>query len=163
MIRPQDRIPADQPGRGINSAGDVIRFAVGRTDGKASMDDLDAKVRETVEGISQRYAAQRPAPRPRLLPSRIEAASLPRDLGGERYALGVRGRDLQPMVVDFATDPLLGVYGDDHHGKSTFITNVVEQHRGRSPVPQRGDHHLLRPEATQRRGDSAAGRAQSGR
>ena len=68
MIRPQDRIPADQPGRGINSAGDVIRFAVGRTDGKASMDDLDAKVRETVEGISQRYAAQRPAPRPRLLP-----------------------------------------------------------------------------------------------
>ena len=125
MIRPQDRIPADQPGRGINSAGDVIRFAVGRTDGKASMDDLDAKVRETVEGISQRHAAQRPAPRPRLLPTRVEAASLPRDLGGERYALGVRGRDLQPMVVDFATDPLLGVYGDDHHGKSTFITNVV--------------------------------------
>ena len=60
MIRPQDRIPADQPGRGINSAGDVIRFAVGRTDGKASMDDLDAKVRETVEGISQRYAAATP-------------------------------------------------------------------------------------------------------
>ena len=29
MIRPQDRIPADQPGRGINSAGDVIRFALG--------------------------------------------------------------------------------------------------------------------------------------
>jgi DNA segregation ATPase FtsK/SpoIIIE-like protein len=162
MIRPQDRIPADQPGRGINSAGDVIRFAVGRTDGKASMDDLDAKVRETVEGISQRYATQRPAARPRLLPTLVEAASLPRDLGGERYALGVRGRDLQPMVVDFATDPLLGVYGDDHHGKSTFITNVVA-HRGRSPVAQRGDHHLLRPEATQRRGDSAAGRAQSGR
>jgi hypothetical protein len=98
---------------------------VGRTDGKASTDDLDAKVRETVAGISQRYAAQRPAPWPRLLPSLIEAGSLPRDLGGERYALGVRGRDLQPLLVDFATDPLRGVYGDDHHGKSTFIANLV--------------------------------------
>ena len=39
--------------------------------------EIDAKVRETVEAISQRYAAARPAPRPRLLPTRVEAASLP--------------------------------------------------------------------------------------
>src|SRR6188472_323346 len=36
------------------------------------------------------WIAQRKAPRPRLLPTLVEAASLPRDLGGERYALGVR-------------------------------------------------------------------------
>ena len=48
MIRPQDRIPADNPGRGITSAGDVIRFAVGRIDSTPTMDDLDTKVRETV-------------------------------------------------------------------------------------------------------------------
>lgn len=135
MIRPQDRIPADQPGRGINSAGDVIRFAVGRIDGKASMDDLDAKIRETVTRIGERYTGQRPAPQPRLLPTRIAASQLPQDLGGERHALGVRGRDLAPMVIDFAREPLLGVYGDDHHGKSPFIANVVRSvvNRRRSP------------------------------
>ena len=127
MIRPQDRIPADQPGRGITSTGDVIRFAIGRTDGQATMDDLDTKVRETVQAITDRYAGHRRAPGPRLLPTRVEAHALPspRDLGGERHALGVRGRDLQPMIVDFATDPLLAVFGDDHHGKSSFILNTI--------------------------------------
>lgn len=127
MIRPQDRIPADQPGRGITSTGDVIRFAVGRTDGKATMDDLDTKVRETTQDIAQRYTGHRGAPGPRLLPTRVDAGSLPRSsaLGGERHALGVRGRDLQPMIVDFGTDPLLAVYGDDHHGKSSFIRNTI--------------------------------------
>ncbi|MDZ4235197.1 MAG: type VII secretion protein EccC, partial [Dietzia sp.] len=62
-----------------------------------------------------------------LLPTRVDAGSLPRSsaLGGERHALGVRGRDLQPMIVDFGTDPLLAVYGDDHHGKSSFIRNTI--------------------------------------
>lgn len=135
MIRPQDRIPADQPGRGINSAGDVIRFAVGRIDGQASMDDLDAKVRETVTRIAERNSGQRPAPQPRLLPTRIAAEQLPQDLGGERHAVGVRGRDLAPLVIDFANEPLLGVYGDDHHGKSPFIANVVRSIVARRKSP----------------------------
>ena len=126
MIRPQDRIPADQPGRGINSGGDVIRFAVGRIDGQPTMEDLDAKVRETVAVIGNRYAGQRAVPAPRLLPQLVDPATLGQDrLGGERFALGLRGRDLQPMVVDFAADPLLGVYGDDRHGKSTLITHLL--------------------------------------
>ena len=163
MVRPQDRIPADQPGRGINSAGDVIRFAVGRTDGKASMDDLDAQVRQTAEQIAQRYPGQRPAPRPRLLPSRVEAASLPRDFGGERHALGVRGRDLQPMVVDFATDPLLGVYGDDHHGKSTFITNLVSSIVAGRRSPDEAIVILFDPKRRQGEVTRLLSRTQSGR
>ncbi|HZE15296.1 MAG TPA: FtsK/SpoIIIE domain-containing protein, partial [Mycobacterium sp.] len=126
MIRPQDRIPAGQPGRGINSVGDVIRFAVGRLDGKPTMDELDTKVRETVAAIAGRCDGQRPVPAPRLLPQLVDPATLGQDqLGGERFALGVRGRDLRPMVVDFAQEPLLGVYGDDRHGKSTLITHLL--------------------------------------
>ncbi|MDO2394817.1 type VII secretion protein EccCa [Mycobacterium avium subsp. hominissuis] len=125
MIRPQDRIPADQPGRGITFKGDVIRFAVGRTDGVASMEDLDLKIGETVAQIVAKSNGQRPAPRPRLLPTRIPIDRLPRGLGGERHAIGLRGRDLQPLVINFAAEPLLAVYGDDHQGKSTFIRNMV--------------------------------------
>lgn len=134
MIRPQDRIPADDPGRGINSTGDVIRFGVGRLDGKPTMDDLDVKVRETVAELANRYADTRPVPRPRLLPSLVPPDRLPQKLGGEKHVLGLRSRDLRPMVVDFAEDPLLALYGDDRHGKTTFITNLV-----RSVVTNRAD------------------------
>ncbi|ORX14146.1 type VII secretion protein EccCa [Mycobacterium xenopi] len=137
MIRPQDRIPIDQPGRGINSVGDVIRFAVGRLDGKATMDELDAQVRETVAAIANRYEGQRPVPAPALLPARVDAATLGQDgLGGERYAIGVRGRDLRPLVVDFAAEPLLAVYGDDHHGKSTLITHLLRSVVARRSSPE---------------------------
>ncbi|MCH9731965.1 MAG: type VII secretion protein EccCa [Actinomycetia bacterium] len=125
MIRPQDRIPDDDPGRGINAAGDVIRFAVGRTDGEPTMEDLDAQVRQTVSKLTDRYNAVAPAPRPRLLPVSVDISDLPGDLDQERYAIGVRGRDLAPLVVDFAVDPLLALYGDDRHGKSTFLANMV--------------------------------------
>ena len=125
MVRPQDRIPADEPGRGLAGTGDVIRFGVGRMDGQPTMDDLDLKVRETVAALAGEHAGARPVPRPRLLPLTVPPERLPQDLGGERHAIGVRGRDLQPFVVDFAADPLLAVYGDDRHGKSTFIANMV--------------------------------------
>lgn len=138
MMRPQDRIPTDQPGRGITSGGDVVRFAVGRIDGQPTMADLDAKVRDTVAAVGGRYAAERAVPSPRLLPAVVEFASLPQDLDGERYALGLRGRDLAPMVLDFAADPLLGIYGDDHHGKSPLVANVV-----RSVVARRAGHQQV--------------------
>ena len=135
MMRPQDRIPADQPGRGINSTGDVIRFAVGRIDGQPSMEDIDAKVRETVAAISQQHAGDRPVPAPQLLPLSVDPRALGQDqLGAERFALGLRGRDLRPLVIDFAADPLLGAYGDDRHGKSTLVKHllrsVVARRRG---------------------------------
>lgn len=134
MVRPQDRIPADEPGRGINATGDVIRFGVGRVDGKPTMDDLDVKVRETVAALADRYGDARPVPRPRLLPNLVPLDKLPQKLGDEKHVLGLRGRDLRPMVVDFAEDPLLAVYGDDRHGKTTFITNLA-----RSVVANRAD------------------------
>ena len=135
MMRPQDRIPADQPGRGINSTGDVIRFAVGRIDGQPTMEDIDAKVRETVAAISQQHAGDRPVPAPQLLPLSVDPRTLGQDqLGAERFALGLRGRDLRPLVIDFAADPLLGAYGDDRHGKSTLVKHllrsVVARRRG---------------------------------
>lgn len=137
MIRPQDRIPADQPGRGVNANGDVIRFAVGRLDGKPTADDLDMKVRESVATITARYPGARRAPAPQLLPQLVDNAILRQDpLTGERHALGLRGRDLRPMVIDFAQEPLLGVYGDDHHGKSTLITNLLRSVVARRSGPQ---------------------------
>ena len=136
-IRPQDRIPVGQPGRGINGIGDVIRFAVGRLDSKPTMDDLDAGVRDTVAAIAARYTDQGRAPTPRLLPQQVSVAELGQDqLSGERYALGMRGRDLGPLVIDFTQDPLLGVYGDSDRGKSTLITHLLRSVVARRSGPE---------------------------
>ena len=136
MTKPQERIPFDQPGRGINAAGDVIRFAVGRLDGAPTMDDVDNKVREAVSAIAAQYPDKYRAPGPQLLPRLVPWSSLPHsELRGERHALGQRGSDLRPLVVDFAAEPLLGVYGDDGRGKSTLITNLI-----RSVVARRGQN-----------------------
>jgi DNA segregation ATPase FtsK/SpoIIIE, S-DNA-T family len=137
MIRPQDRIPIDQPGRGINAAGDVIRFAVGRLDGNPTMDDLDAKVRETAAAVAARYADVTPVPGPQLLPRTVQLGALRNgELRGERHALGLRGSDLRPLVVDFAAEPLLALYGDDGHGKSTLITNLLRSVVNRRATPE---------------------------
>lgn len=136
MTKPQERIPFDQPGRGINAAGDVIRFAVGRLDGAATMDDVDNKVREAVAAIAAQYPGDYRVPGPQLLPRLVPWSSLPHNqLRGEQHALGQRGSDLRPLIVDFAAEPLLGVYGDDGQGKSTLITNLI-----RSLVERRGDN-----------------------
>jgi type VII secretion protein EccCa/type VII secretion protein EccCb len=139
MTRPQDRIPLDQPGRGINAFGDTIRFAVGRLDGAPTMDDLDNKVRETAITIAAKYPDARPVPGPQLLPRLVQWANLPHtELRGERHVLGLRGSDLRPMVIDFAAEPLLGVYGDNGHGKSTLLTNLIRSVVARRSHPQDG-------------------------
>lgn len=125
MIRPQETIPGDRPGRGINMTGETIRFAVGRTDGQGSVEGLDEKIRETAAQISARYAQSRPVPRPQLLPTTVAAGRLPQRLGGEKIALGLRGADLAPWVVDFAVTPLLGVFGDSGSGKTAMLRHVL--------------------------------------
>lgn len=127
MMRPQDRIPAGQPGRGINSAGDVIRFAVGRLDGQPSMEGLDDKAREAVAAIAARYPGVR-VPTPQLLPVSVSAAALnTRHLVGEQLCVGVRGSDLAPLVIDFHAEPLLAVYGDSGMGRSGVVRNLLRE------------------------------------
>lgn len=138
MQRPQDTIPADQPGRGVTRTAEVIRFGVGRTDGNATMDGIDPAIRQTVAGIvamCEKHGAER-VPAPKLLPRTIDAGKLRAaiELTGEQRVLGLRGSDLQPLVVDMATSPLLGVYGDDGYGKTStlraLLRDVVAQRRG---------------------------------
>lgn len=125
MTRPQERIPVNAPGRGITARGEVIRFAVGRLDGVPSMDDLDVKVREAVSTIAQKYPDAAGIPEPQLLPGVVDPVGLQDGLTGECFAVGRRGSDLAPLVVDFAVNPLLAAYGDDGQGKSTLIRNLV--------------------------------------
>jgi hypothetical protein len=84
-----------------------------------------------------------PARRPRLLPTRVEAASLRATLAvsGTRW---VRGRDLQPWWSTSPPNPssvsTAAITTANRPSSPTWSPTSL-----RSPVAQRGDHHLLRP------------------
>jgi S-DNA-T family DNA segregation ATPase FtsK/SpoIIIE len=63
-----------------------------------------------------------PAPRVRLLPALVPYADLDQNRsGGLRLPIGISEADLQPVEIDFATDPHFLLFGDAECGKSTFL------------------------------------------
>ncbi|WP_249999821.1 type VII secretion protein EccCa [Actinoplanes sp. M2I2] len=63
-----------------------------------------------------------PAPRVRLLPALVPYTDL--DLNrstGLRLPIGISEADLQPVEIDFASDPHFLLFGDAECGKSTFL------------------------------------------
>lgn len=141
MGRPNSAIPVDQPGRGINMAAEHIRFAVGRLDGKPSIEDLDEQIVNTIKVVSTKHRGEHPMPRPKLLPPVVDSEKLlALNCGGERHAIGLNGLDLQPVVLDLAEYPLLAAYGDSPSGKTT-----LQRHLLRSVFRNRQgpDEHLV--------------------
>ncbi|WP_255799719.1 type VII secretion protein EccCa [Mycobacteroides abscessus] len=126
MGRPNSSIPVDQPGRGINMAAEHIRFAVGRLDGKPSTEDLDEQIANTVQAVCAKHRGEQSMPKPKLLPLEVNSEKLlALKLGGERHAIGLKGRDLEPAVIDFAEYPLLTAYGDSPSGKTTLLLHLL--------------------------------------
>ncbi|MCO8274505.1 type VII secretion protein EccCa [Actinoplanes sp. TRM 88003] len=66
------------------------------------------------------------APRVRLLPALVPYAEM--DLhrsGGLRLPIGISEADLQPVEIDFASDPHFLLFGDAECGKSTFLRGLA--------------------------------------
>jgi S-DNA-T family DNA segregation ATPase FtsK/SpoIIIE len=72
------------------------------------------------------------APRVRLLPASVPYAELDLDRSsGLRLPIGISEADLQPVEIDFATDPHFLLFGDAECGKSSFLralaTSVIRR------------------------------------
>ncbi|GID31455.1 type VII secretion protein EccC [Paractinoplanes brasiliensis] len=68
-----------------------------------------------------------PAPRVRLLPDVIpygEVVGLSRS-SGLRLPIGIAEADLQPVEIDFGSDPHFLLFGDSECGKSTFLRGLA--------------------------------------
>ncbi|MDI6104987.1 type VII secretion protein EccCa [Actinoplanes sp. NEAU-A12] len=67
-----------------------------------------------------------PAPRVRLLPASVPYTQLGVDQGsGLRLPIGIAEADLQPVGIDFATDPHFLLFGDAECGKSSFLRSIA--------------------------------------
>ncbi|MGX6603886.1 type VII secretion protein EccCa [Micromonosporaceae bacterium Da 78-11] len=72
------------------------------------------------------------APRVRLLPASVPYAELDLDRStGLRLPIGISEADLQPVEIDFASDPHFLLFGDAECGKSSFLralaTSVIRR------------------------------------
>ncbi|WP_156687497.1 type VII secretion protein EccCa [Mycobacterium sp. Marseille-P9652] len=122
LRRPAEAVPADQPGRGLTMAAEHFLFAA---------PDL-----EQIGAINARHPGVA-APRVRLLPTNLAPAAVqPLYRGPERVVVGQREEDLAPVVLDFADNPLLMVFGDSKSGKTTLLRHLIRAVRENSTPDQ---------------------------
>ena len=118
LHRPADAVPADQPGRGLTMAAEHFLFA--------APDLRDIAV------LNARHSGQH-APVVRLLPTQLPPAALGNLYPApERVVIGQREEDLRPVSVDFASHPLMMVFGDSRSGKTTLLRHLIRTIRDNS-------------------------------
>ena len=118
LRRPADAVPHDQPGRGLTMAAEHFLFAAPELD--------------QVAVINARYPAVA-APPVRLLPTNLAPDAIgPLYRGPEQVVVGQREEDLAPVVLDFAENPLLMVFGDSKSGKTTLLRHIIRTIREHS-------------------------------
>ncbi|OMC48888.1 type VII secretion protein EccCa [Mycobacterium sp. IS-1264] len=122
LRRPADAVPHDQPGRGLTMAAEHFLFAAPELD--------------QVAAINARYPDMA-APPVRLLPTNLTPEAVGALYRGpERVVIGQREEDLAPVVLDFADNPLLMVFGDSKSGKTTLLRHIIRTIRENSTPDQ---------------------------
>jgi type VII secretion protein EccCb len=122
LRRPAEAVPHDQPGRGLTMAAEHFLFA--------------APELNQVAELNARYPGLT-APPVRLLPTNLapeSVGSLYR--GPEQVVIGQREEDLAPVVLNFAENPLLMVFGDSKSGKTTLLRHLIRTVREHSTPDQ---------------------------
>ncbi|MFG3253617.1 type VII secretion protein EccCa [Streptomyces sp. NPDC048172] len=130
-------VPAGVPGRGQTM--DAMHFMTGvpRVDGVGSDHELSDATAELCRTVEAHWQGER-APEVRLLPRELPAARLPG--GGDRPDLGVAfaidENNLEPVFVDFETDPFFLVFGESESGKTALLRLLVKQITERYPADE---------------------------
>jgi type VII secretion protein EccCb len=119
---PADAVPHDQPGRGLTMAAEHFLIA--------------ASELEQVAAINERYPGMA-APPVRLLPTNLSPEAVGALYRGpDRVVIGQREEDLAPVLLDFAENPLLMVFGDSKSGKTTLLRHIIRAIREHSTADQ---------------------------
>ncbi|MFC3992790.1 type VII secretion protein EccCb, partial [Actinoplanes siamensis] len=112
-------VPEQQPGRGVAEhpalPGQWLHLLTVRPE-VSSLGDTA----ELVKAVSSAWPGAA-APRVRLLPATVAYTEISDAGEGLRLPIGLAEADLEPVTVDFATDPHFLLFGDAECGKSSFL------------------------------------------
>ena len=118
-------VPEQTPGRGLTP--DALHFLSGlpRIDGQQEAANLSDGVAKLVQAVRNEWSGPT-APAVRLLPAQYAYEALPsvHEFGGG-LPIGIAESDLQPVGLDFRTDPHFLLFGDVECGKSTFLRSLA--------------------------------------
>ncbi len=123
------RVPKNQPGRGLSAEGLHMLIAAPRLDGVDNTDGLAEAAAQLGQTLRHRYG-DLAAPSVRVLPTYVDhqvlAGQVGTDLAG-KVLLGLEGDDLRPLGVDFAQHAHLLVLGDNGCGKTTTLRTLCHE------------------------------------
>jgi S-DNA-T family DNA segregation ATPase FtsK/SpoIIIE len=119
-------VPEQTPGRGLTSDGEHFLAGLPRVDGRPQVDDLSDAVASMVKLIRTDWPGPG-APPVRLLPDELPFEQLPAPTPQSRgrLAVGVAEADLEPVYLDFESEPHLLLFGDIECGKSSFLRSLA--------------------------------------
>ncbi|MFF0750389.1 type VII secretion protein EccCa [Streptomyces sp. NPDC004267] len=121
-------VPTGVPGRG--QVPEKLHFmgALPRIDGSSSAGDLADGTAAFVEAV--RAAWHGPATPPvRLLPHKLSADRLPKGFEFPQHgvAIGIDETRLEPVFVNFDTDPFFLIFGESESGKTNLLRLIAKQ------------------------------------
>ncbi|MFJ8000465.1 type VII secretion protein EccCa [Streptomyces sp. NPDC096310] len=121
-------VPAGVPGRG--QVPQKLHFMGGlpRVDGVSGAADLSEGTAAFVRAARTHWAGQA-APTVRLLPRKLPADQLPKGFEFPRsgVAVAIDETNLEPVFVDFETDPFFLVFGESESGKTNLLRLIAKQ------------------------------------
>ncbi|GAA2397304.1 type VII secretion protein EccC [Streptomyces glaucosporus] len=121
-------VPAGVPGRGQTPEKLHFMTAVPRIDGVSSDEELSDATAALNRAVAQAWRGPS-APPVRLLPRELPADRLPKggDYPQHGVAFGIDENTLQPVFVDFETDPFFLVFGESESGKTALLRLLAKQ------------------------------------
>ncbi|MFE1172127.1 type VII secretion protein EccCa [Streptomyces sp. NPDC058773] len=121
-------VPAGVPGRGQTPGKLHFMTAVPRIDAGNPAVELGAATADFVRTADEAW--QHPsAPPVRLLPREVPAGDLPKgsDHPHRGVPIGIDETGLEPVYVDFETDPFLLVFGESESGKTAALRHLAHK------------------------------------
>ncbi|AEV88975.1 secretion protein EccC [Actinoplanes sp. SE50] len=116
-------VPEQQPGRGVIEHPGVREQWLHLLTARPEVSSL-GDTAELVKAVAAAWPGPA-APQVRLLPAVVAQAGIADAGDGLRLPIGLAETDLEPVTVDFATDPHFLLFGDAECGKSTFLRVVA--------------------------------------
>ncbi|MEU7297435.1 type VII secretion protein EccCa [Streptomyces exfoliatus] len=121
-------VPPGVPGRG--QVPEKLHFmgALPRIDGSSSAADLAEGTAAFVQAVRASWTGA-PAPAVRLLPRKLPAERLPKGFEYPQHgiAIGIDETNLEPVFVDFESDPFFLVFGESESGKTALLRLIAKQ------------------------------------
>jgi S-DNA-T family DNA segregation ATPase FtsK/SpoIIIE len=121
-------VPAGVPGRGQVPEKLHFMSALPRMDGVSSSADLSDGTAAFVSAVRGHWSGA-PAPEVRLLPRRLPSEQLPKgfEFPQQGIAIGIDETNLEPVFVDFETDPFFIIFGESESGKTALLRLIAKQ------------------------------------